>query len=129
MAHPRRKSLFQPCIDLHNGEVKQIVGGTLHEDDASRLQTNFVARRASFCIVVSLTNAPVCHSHPSSYYAALYREHALEGGHVIKLGPGNDRAAKEALAAWPGASRDWFFKGCSADLNCRAPPNRRRYKC
>ncbi|OJT10177.1 1-(5-phosphoribosyl)-5-[(5-phosphoribosylamino)methylideneamino] imidazole-4-carboxamide isomerase [Trametes pubescens] len=45
MAHRQRRSLFRPCIDLHNGEVKQIVGGTLHEDDASRLQTNFVARR------------------------------------------------------------------------------------
>ena len=42
-------------------------------------------------------------SHPSSYFAELYRKHGLEGGHVIKLGPGNDRAAKDALAAWPGA--------------------------
>lgn len=40
----RRKSLFRPCIDLHNGEVKQIVGGTLNEDDPSHLKTNFVAR-------------------------------------------------------------------------------------
>ncbi|KAI0335533.1 Phosphoribosylformimino-5-aminoimidazole carboxamide ribotide isomerase [Cubamyces sp. BRFM 1775] len=84
MADPRRRSVFRPCIDLHNGEVKQIVGGTLHEDDASRLKTNFVA------------------SHPSSYYAELYKRHNLEGGHVIKLGPGNDQAAKDALAAWPG---------------------------
>ncbi|KAH9846970.1 Phosphoribosylformimino-5-aminoimidazole carboxamide ribotide isomerase [Lenzites betulinus] len=103
---PRRRSLFRPCIDLHNGEVKQIVGGTLHEDDASRLQTNFVA------------------SHPSSYYAELYKTHALEGGHVIKLGPGNDRAAREALAAWPGHlqigggiaadnAREWLDAGAS----------------
>ncbi|RDX55695.1 Phosphoribosylformimino-5-aminoimidazole carboxamide ribotide isomerase [Lentinus brumalis] len=84
MAHPRRRSLFRPCIDLHNGEVKQIVGGTLNEDDQSQLKTNFVA------------------SHPSTYFAELYRKHGLEGGHVIKLGPGNDRAAKDALAAWPG---------------------------
>ncbi|KAI0375707.1 Phosphoribosylformimino-5-aminoimidazole carboxamide ribotide isomerase [Pilatotrama ljubarskyi] len=84
MAAQRRRSLFRPCIDLHNGEVKQIVGGTLHEDDASRLKTNFVA------------------SHPSAHYAKLYKEHNLEGGHVIKLGPGNDQAAREALATWPG---------------------------
>ncbi|KAI1796317.1 Phosphoribosylformimino-5-aminoimidazole carboxamide ribotide isomerase [Ganoderma leucocontextum] len=80
----RRRSLFRPCIDLHNGEVKQIVGGTLNEDDPSHLKTNFVA------------------SHPSSYFAELYRRHGLGGGHVIKLGPGNDQAAKDALAAWPG---------------------------
>ncbi|KAI0832490.1 Phosphoribosylformimino-5-aminoimidazole carboxamide ribotide isomerase [Trametes gibbosa] len=105
-APSRRRSLFRPCIDLHNGEVKQIVGGTLHEDDASRLQTNFVA------------------SHPSSYYAELYKTHALEGGHVIKLGPGNDRAAREALAAWRGHlqigggitaenAREWLDAGAS----------------
>ena len=44
MAQTRRRSLFRPCIDLHNGEVKQIVGGTLNEADPSHLQTNFVAR-------------------------------------------------------------------------------------
>ena len=32
----------------------------------------------------------------------MYRNHNLTGGHVIKLGPGNDTAAREALAAWPG---------------------------
>ncbi|KAI0776050.1 Phosphoribosylformimino-5-aminoimidazole carboxamide ribotide isomerase [Trametes elegans] len=106
MTNPRRRSLFRPCIDLHNGEVKQIVGGTLHENDASRLRTNFVA------------------SHPSSYYAELYKRHGLEGGHVIKLGPGNDRAAREALAAWPGHlqvgggitaenAREWIEAGAS----------------
>jgi hypothetical protein len=35
---------------------------------------------------------------------SLYREHELLGGHVIKLGPNNDTAAKEALAAWPGTT-------------------------
>ena len=50
MAQPRRRSLFRPCIDLHNGEVKQIVGGTLNEDDQSQLKTNFVARHARPCV-------------------------------------------------------------------------------
>ncbi|KAI0750875.1 Phosphoribosylformimino-5-aminoimidazole carboxamide ribotide isomerase [Daedaleopsis nitida] len=101
----RRKSLFRPCIDLHNGEVKQIVGGTLSEDP-SVLKTNFVA------------------SHPSAYFAELYKRHGLEGGHVIKLGPGNDRAAKDALTAWPGHlqvgggitadnAREWLDAGAS----------------
>lgn len=74
---------FRPCIDLHAGEVKQIVGGTLSEND-SGLQTNFTSE------------------HPSAYYAELYRKHGLTGGHVIMLGPGNDEAARKALVAWPG---------------------------
>lgn len=41
---PARKSIFRPCIDLHDGQVKQIVGGTL-SDDSAQLKTNFVARR------------------------------------------------------------------------------------
>jgi len=78
------KSVFRPCIDLHDGVVKQIVGGTLSETDQTSLKTNFVA------------------SKPAAYYADLYKQNGLEGGHVIKLGPNNDEAAKEALAAWPG---------------------------
>jgi len=76
-------TLFRPCIDLHAGKVKQIVGGTL-SDDGAGLQTNFESDR------------------PAGYYADLYRKDALVGGHVIKLGPDNDRAAREALAAYPG---------------------------
>ncbi|EIW76110.1 Phosphoribosylformimino-5-aminoimidazole carboxamide ribotide isomerase [Coniophora puteana RWD-64-598 SS2] len=78
------KSVFRPCIDLHDGVVKQIVGGTLSETDQTSLKTNFVANK------------------PPTYYADLYKQNGLEGGHVIKLGPNNDEAAKEALAAWPG---------------------------
>jgi phosphoribosylformimino-5-aminoimidazole carboxamide ribotide isomerase len=74
---------FRPCIDLHSGQVKQIVGGTLTTDD-SALKTNFVS------------------THAAAYYAGLYRDARLEGAHVIMLGPGNDQAAKEALKAWPG---------------------------
>ncbi|KAF8913896.1 Phosphoribosylformimino-5-aminoimidazole carboxamide ribotide isomerase [Gymnopilus junonius] len=78
-----RCSLFRPCIDLHNGQVKQIVGGTLSDVSPEALKTNFVA------------------SQSSAEFARLYKEHSLEGGHVIKLGPGNDQAARDALAAWP----------------------------
>ncbi|KAI0405706.1 Phosphoribosylformimino-5-aminoimidazole carboxamide ribotide isomerase [Xylaria palmicola] len=74
---------FRPCIDLHAGQVKQIVGGTLDSATAA-LRTNYVSK------------------HPAAHYARLYRDHALEGAHVIMLGPGNDEAAREALAAWPG---------------------------
>ena len=74
--------MFRPCIDLHEGKVKQIVGGTLGAG-AGRLRTNFVSRR------------------PAAWYAALYRRDGLQGGHVILLGPGNEREARAALAAYP----------------------------
>lgn len=78
-----RKSTFRPCIDLHNGQVKQIVGGTLSDSDTT-LKTNFVS------------------SQPPQYFTQLYRDHELHGGHVIMLGKGNEEAAKSALAAWVG---------------------------
>jgi phosphoribosylformimino-5-aminoimidazole carboxamide ribotide isomerase len=74
---------FRPCIDLHNGQVKQIVGGTLRDDNRGPRE-NFVSEK------------------PSSWFAARFRDDELSGGHVIKLGPGNDAAAREALATWPG---------------------------
>ncbi|KAK0630775.1 1--5-imidazole-4-carboxamide isomerase [Bombardia bombarda] len=73
---------FRPCIDLHAGQVKQIVGGTL-DSTTAELRTNFVS------------------PHSSEYFASLYRDNNLTGAHVIMLGPGNREAALEALAAWP----------------------------
>ncbi len=73
-------TLFRPCIDLHQGQVKQIVGGSLTDQGA---RTNFVS------------------AHDAAWYADLYRQHALQGGHVIALGPGNKEQALSALAAWP----------------------------
>jgi phosphoribosylformimino-5-aminoimidazole carboxamide ribotide isomerase len=97
--------MFRPCIDLHEGRVKQIVGGSLTDDPAT-LRTNFVAPQ------------------PPAWFAALYRRDGLRGGHVICLGPGNDTAAREALAAYPGGlqlgggvtaatARDWLEAGAS----------------
>lgn len=81
-----KRTLFRPCIDLHSGVVKQIVGGTLNDDSAaSSLKTNFVSEK------------------PSEFYANLYKENKLEGGHVIMLGPNCTEAAKSALQAWPGS--------------------------
>ncbi len=74
---------FRPCIDLHQGQVKQIVGGSLRDSGAGPVE-NFVSEK------------------PSRWFAEKFREDRLTGGHVIKLGPGNDEAAREALAAWPG---------------------------
>ena len=74
---------FRPCIDLHAGQVKQIVGGTL-SDQASNLRTNHVSTQSA------------------SYFAELYRSHDLRGAHVIMLGPGNEDAARNAVNTWPG---------------------------
>jgi len=73
--------MFRPCIDLHEGRVKQIVGGTLGD---AGLRTNFVSDRSP------------------AWFAELYRRDNLTGGHVIMLGPDNDDAARTALAAFPG---------------------------
>jgi len=78
-----RRARFRPCIDLHEGRVKQIVGGTL-DSPTEALETNFVSDR------------------PASWFAARYAADGLLGGHVIQLGPGNAAAAREALAAYPG---------------------------
>src|SRR5579862_439252 len=97
--------MFRPCIDLHEGKVKQIVGGTL-SDAPGRLRTNFVSDR------------------PASWYAELYRRDGLKGGHVIMLGPGNEAAARGALNAYPGGmhvgggvtagnAREWLDAGAS----------------
>lgn len=73
---------FRPCIDLHQGQVKQIVGGTLSDDGAGP-ETNYVS------------------SQGADYFAAKYRRDGLTGAHVIQLGPGNRAAALSALQAWP----------------------------
>ncbi len=73
---------FRPCIDLHEGRVKQIVGGTL-DSETEALKTNFVSEQ------------------PPAWFAEMFARDDVRGGHVIKLGPGNDAAAREALGAYP----------------------------
>ena len=75
---------FRPCIDLHSGKVKQIVGSTLSDDPSRGPTTNFESDK------------------PSEAFSDLYRLDGLRGGHVIMLGPGNEEAAKAALRAYPG---------------------------
>ncbi len=97
--------MFRPCVDLHEGKVKQIVGGTL-ANEPDRLRTNFVSDRSA------------------AWFAELYRRDGLSGGHVIMLGPGNETEARAALAAYPGGlqigggvnaanARDWLEAGAS----------------
>ena len=81
---------FRPCIDIHNGKVKQIVGGTL-TDEGDRAGENFVSEQ------------------DAAFYARAYRAEGLTGGHVIMLNPASSQyyeATRQqalcALAAWPG---------------------------
>lgn len=72
---------FRPCIDLHEGKVKQIVGSTLGKEKP--VVENFVSKK------------------DSSYYAKMFANDGLTGGHVIMLGPGNEEAAILALNTYP----------------------------
>lgn len=81
---------FRPCIDIHNGTVKQIVGGSLN-DCGDSAQTNFASEQ------------------DAAWYAGLYKRDGLEGGHIILLNPPfseyyeeTKRQAMSALAAYPG---------------------------
>lgn len=96
---------FRPCIDIHQGIVKQIVGSSL--TDAEAPQTNFQAER------------------PAEWFADCYRRDRLRGGHIIQLGAGCEAAARAALAAWPGGMQlgggvslenaaDWLEAGAQA---------------
>jgi len=84
---------FRPCIDLHNGQVKQIVGSTL-TDATTATDDNNNANKTSLD-----TNFET--DRPAADYAKMYETDALTGGHVIMLGPGNQEAAQNALKAYP----------------------------
>lgn len=97
--------MFRPCIDLRGGRVVQIVGSTL-SDSGQGTRTNYESDR------------------PARWFAETYRRDELMGGHVIMLGPGNETAAREALAAYPGGlqigggvnaenARGWLDAGAS----------------
>ena len=81
---------FRPCIDIHNGKVKQIVGGSL-KDAGSRAKENFVSEQ------------------DAAFYARFYRESGIRGGHIILLNKeGTEdyeetkRQALQALHEYPG---------------------------
>ena len=81
---------FRPCIDIHNGKVKQIVGGSL-KDAGDQAQENFTSE------------------YDSTFYARRYRKDGLKGGHIIILNPvsseyykASNEQALAALGAYPG---------------------------
>ena len=73
---------FRPCIDIHQGVVKQIVGGTLN-GASQKVIENFVAEE------------------DAAYFAEMFKRDKLTGGHVIMLGPGNENEALKAIHAYP----------------------------
>lgn len=81
---------FRPCIDIHNGKVKQIVGGSL-KDQGNQAKENFVSEQ------------------DGAFFAKMYRESGVKGGHIILLNPvGSEyyeadcRQALSALKEYPG---------------------------
>lgn len=116
---------FRPCIDLHEGQVKQIVGGSLR--DGAGGQSNRPGDSDEKPEPRTGAAGPIENhvaSQPAAWFASKYRDDGLEGGHVIKLGPGNDVAARQALAAYPGGlqigggindqnAADWLDAGAS----------------
>ena len=81
---------FRPCIDIHNGKVKQIVGGSLR-DAGNAAKENFVAEQ------------------DAAFFAKLYRDAGIRGGHIILLNPvgseyyeATKAQATKALSAYPG---------------------------
>ncbi len=80
---------FRPCIDIHNGKVKQLVGGSL-KDKGNMAQENFVSK------------------NNAEYFAGLYRKDGLKGGHIIILNSKDSEyfeksknQAMKALKAYP----------------------------
>lgn len=95
---------FRPCIDIHNGKVKQIVGGSL-TDDGRNTKENFVSEK------------------DAAFYAGIYKEHALKGGHIAMLNassaPEYEATREEALKAlrvYPGGMQ--IGGGINADNAC-----------
>ena len=81
---------FRPCIDIHNGKVKQIVGGSL-KDEGNQAKENFVAEQ------------------DAAYFAEFYKKDKIRGGHIILLNPSDSSYYKEtkrqallALRTYPG---------------------------
>lgn len=98
---------FRPCIDIHEGKIKQIVGSTL-TNPSQKLIENFVTEK------------------PASYFAKMYKDESLIGGHVIMLDNKEEtlQQAREALQTYPkglqvgggindATAAEWIEKGAS----------------
>lgn len=84
---------FRPCIDIHDGKVKQIVGGSLKDSqpggEAGRWEENFVSQQ------------------DAAFYGAIYRRDGLAGGHIILLNPTGTKEYKEDVEQAKGALQEF----------------------
>ena len=80
---------FRPCIDIHNGKVKQIVGGSL-SDEEDYARENYVS------------------DMQAADYAALYRKKGLRGGHIILLNSKDSKFYEADLEQARGALSEWL---------------------
>ena len=119
---------FRPCIDLHGGCVKQIVGSTLNSEEGKEESkpsgSGGVATKTTTTTSSSSLATNFSTDRPSSDYATMYQKDELTGGHVIMLGPGNEEAGRRALEAWRGGlqvgggitnvnAQQWLDRGAS----------------
>ena len=81
---------FRPCIDIHNGKIKQIVGSSLR-DEGNQAKENFVSEQ------------------DGAFYANFYKKDNIKGGHIILLNSKDSEyyektkeQAMLALKTWPG---------------------------
>ena len=101
-----KKTEFRPCIDLHGGVVKQIVGSSLSDEAGASAggaaATTTTTTAATTSAATAKENFVAPEGQDSAYFAKLYKDRGLKGGHVIMLGKGNEEAALAALRAYPG---------------------------
>lgn len=110
---------FRPCIDIHNGQVKQIVGGSL-KDEGNQASENYVSEQ------------------DAAFYARLYQKQGIRGGHVILLNKEGseyyEATRQQAIGALgptgrPADRRRHSSGKCSGVSGCRSQPCDRDFLC
>ena len=117
---------FRPCIDLHSGKVKQIVGSTITTQSVTTTTSSSNSKAVVDDVATNFET-----ERPAVDYAKMYQRDGLRGGHVIMLPSrdhgqpeANQQAAKQALAAYPGGlqigggirdtnAKEWIDAGAS----------------
>ena len=104
---------FRPCIDIHNGQVKQIIGGSLRDED-DFAKENFVA------------------AQDAAFFAKLYQNAGIKGGHIIllndKKSPFYEATVEQALSALSAYPRH-IAGECASFFKCRSVPCHRDILC
>ena len=93
---------FRPCIDLHAGKVKQIVGSSLIDEENEGTQSSTSPSTAKKEKIGSQLQTNFESEKNASEYATLYQNDGLTGGHIIMLGSGCKEQCISALNAYPG---------------------------